>query len=565
MRRAAIFLCLLMSAAWAGVCRPSAHATIVATGNFTGTGTPYNGTDDPWAVGPGTVRVGDTATASLTINGGSKVTNSGSAIVAEGGGATTSSVVVDGAGSEWTNASFLTIGRNGRGTLDITGGGKVTNTTSNISNSFGPGVVTVGGGSGTSTWMQTGAMTIGASSGSNGRLDIVGGGTVSNASTNVGGSGGSVGLVNVGGGTGSSTWTNTGQLFVASGGSNGTMNITGGGSVSSGTGLIATANPAIGTVTIGGGTGASSWTISGALTVGQTGFTGTATLNINTGGLVAAGALEGGNVNSSVKLDGGTLRITATDSASNTINLLSGGGTIDVPNGATTFTLTGSVGGAGGLTKTGDGMLVLDGTVSYGGGTTISGGTVQANNPGGLGSVNVADGATLGGTGTVSGVVTVAAGGAVSPGNSIAALTVGGLTLTDATSKLALEFEVDATPAADLLNLTGGISIAGSTLSLSLLIATPGTTQTFLVISNDSNDSIAGTFGTITGLPPGWTASLDYGFSGVDMLNRTGDGNDLAIVLSNVPEARGWIMTGAVVVLGACVRLGRKRRRQLAD
>ena len=78
-----------------------------------------------------------------------------------------------------------------------------------------------------------------------------------------------------------------------------------------------------------------------------------------------------------------------------------------------------------GLTKTGIGILSLEGANSYNGPTTVSAGSliVDGNQSGATGSLDVAAGATLGGSGTIGGVTTIS--GVLSPGNSsIGTLTV---------------------------------------------------------------------------------------------------------------------------------------------
>jgi autotransporter-associated beta strand protein len=332
--------------------------------------------------------------------------------------------------------------------------------------------------------------------------------------------------------------------------------------------VIGQQSGANGAATVGGGTGASTWTNSSTLTVGGIGSgTRTGVLNINTGGLVSATALDGGNATSSVNFDGGTLRITATDTASNTINLLAGGGTIDVPTAATTFTITSGINGAGGLTKTGGAKLTLTGANNYGGGTAVDNGTLLANNTTGSGTgsggVTVNSGGVFGGTGSISGAVTVNAGGTLAPGASIESLDVGGLTLTHATSTLALELEIDASPQADLLNVTGGVSPGGGTLQLTFTNApmTISTPQKYLVVSNDLSDAITTTFASITstGLSAPYGVVIDYAFTGTDALGRTGDGNDLAIIITIVPEARAWLLVGAAALACAGATLVRKR------
>jgi T5SS/PEP-CTERM-associated repeat protein/autotransporter-associated beta strand protein len=338
-----------------------------------------------------------------------------------------------------------------------------------------------------------------------------------------------------------------------------TLEITGGASVSSVNGIIygGTSVSRTETVTVSGV--GSTWTNSGSLTMAAGGFT---ALNINNGGLVVATALKEG-ANSGLALDGGTLRIISTGSSTNLMALNAGGGTLDIPTTANTFTMlpgfggtSGIISGVGGLTKTAAGTLAFAQANTYGGGTTINGGKLLANNTTGSatgnGNVAVNTGGTLGGTGTVSGAVSVAGGGTVAPGASIGTLNTGAISLTDAASKLSLELNLGATPAADLLNVTGSITLANSTLDLALAeVPLNLPTMTFLVAANDASDAIVGTFATINGVPAGYVATVNYAFTGTDALGRIGDGNDLAVTFA-VPEPTmltAWTVMAAIMCL----------------
>jgi autotransporter-associated beta strand protein len=96
----------------------------------------------------------------------------------------------------------------------------------------------------------------------------------------------------------------------------------------------------------------------------------------------------------------------------------------------TTNTFAGYIGNSGvtSLIKVGTGTLTLSGTNSYSGGTTVSSGILLVNNTNGSasgsGTVAVNSGGTLGGTGIISGAVTVQNGGALAPGNPLGTLTV---------------------------------------------------------------------------------------------------------------------------------------------
>lgn len=157
---------------------------------------------------------------------------------------------------------------------------------------------------------------------------------------------------------------------------------------------------------------------------------------------------------------GGQVSMDLSDKAgifNRTFNIGGGGADlkVDVPilNGAATTAA---------ITKAGPGTLTLIGASTYNGGTTISEGTLLANNTSGsatgTGLVAVSLNGTLGGTGTVSGAVTVAAGGALLGGTGLEA--VGTLSLAGNVSLLS-DSEIKLTLGADgahsSLTRTGGL------------------------------------------------------------------------------------------------------------
>lgn len=175
---------------------------------------------------------------------------------------------------------------------------------------------------------------------------------------------------------------------------------------------------------------------------------GTLRLDHNQGvgtGTVRLGKIDGSALDATLLLQGGrsvanpiavrqpnsgTITIGSTDAVND--NALTGSITLDkaarftVPVGRTLTHSTGSISGAGALTKIGAGTLVLAGNNSYSGGTAISDGTLVHNGANTDSDITVASGATLAGNGTV-GPATVA--GTVAPGNGVGVLHVAALTM----------------------------------------------------------------------------------------------------------------------------------------
>jgi autotransporter-associated beta strand protein len=169
---------------------------------------------------------------------------------------------------------------------------------------------------------------------------------------------------------------------------------------------------------------------------------------------------SGANGTFTFAMNGGTLR-----AREGTINLMTTGGNLTRPQLAVHLGSTGAridttlsnatiqrplenmSGQNGTLTKIGTNTLTLSATNTYTGITTVSAGTLQIDgNNSGSGAVNIASGASLGGSGSVSGHVTVAPGGFVAPG----AGGIGTLTLASATLSGTYQCELTST-ASDLL------------------------------------------------------------------------------------------------------------------
>jgi len=156
-------------------------------------------------------------------------------------------------------------------------------------------------------------------------------------------------------------------------------------------------------------------------------------------------------------------------------------GAIDL--GAGTRTLTVGNGGAdvdlsfnvpisnGGLAKAGLGTLLLTLPSTYAGGTTVSAGRLLVNNATGSGTGGAAvtvNGGTLGGTGRITGAVTINSAGTIAPGttSSLGTLTLASAPVLSGTNSVRINRN-SGSPLSDKLVLTSGTLNYGGTLVVS--------------------------------------------------------------------------------------------------
>ncbi|NMX68853.1 transporter [Pseudomonas sp. WS 5111] len=191
--------------------------------------------------------------------------------------------------------------------------------------------------------------------------------------------------------------------------------------------------------------------------------------------LTLSGALSG--TASLVKNGNGALLLTGSNSYGGG-TILNGGSTTGstsslqgaiANNAALTFeqnvdgTYTGNLTGSGSLTKTGSGDLLLTGNNSFTGSTNVTAGGLLVNGTLNSAAVQVASGASLGGSGQLAGAVSMADGSTLTAGTATP-LSVGALALSAGTS---LDFALGAPGASTtVVNVAGNLTLDG-TLNIS--------------------------------------------------------------------------------------------------
>jgi fibronectin-binding autotransporter adhesin len=196
-------------------------------------------------------------------------------------------------------------------------------------------------------------------------------------------------------------------------------------------------------------------------------------------------------------------------------------------SGSSTVTFNGAIGGAGGLTKSGAGIMTLSATNGYTGatrlmqgsllvasnasiasssGTTVDGGLLNVN--GTAGAVTVNTGGSLGGSGTV-GALTLNSGAFLKPGNSPGLLTASSATWA-AGSTYNWEIDSNASSAVagtnwDLFSVTGALDMSALKLSTQMNLVlnslsgfdlTSSTNRTWVIAQAGS---LLGTDGNVLG------------------------------------------------------------------
>ncbi|WP_168196137.1 S-layer family protein [Novosphingobium sp. EMRT-2] len=343
---------------------------------------------------------------------------------------------------------------------------------------------TLGDAGGSTTVNADGTLDLGATSQSqNGGVTLVGGtiqnGVLSSSSTFA-----------LQGGTVSAALAGTGSVHQYSGTTtlSGANSYTGGTVVSGGTlalagsGAIASSSLTVdGTFDISGiadqGTSVVDLEGSGSVVLGSKALTVSAGTGTFSGVLSGAGQFS---------LSGGTLTLTGANSYSGGTTITGGtlkGTSISLQgpilnDGALEFvqtadgTYAGSITGTGTLAKSGSGSLVLSGTSAIQDATTVSAGRLAVNGTLATGGLTVTNGAVLSGSGTISmagnGILAIANGATLAPGNSPGTLTVNGSVTLASGATMAVDIDGATWSAAggagsyDRLAVNGTVTLGGT-------------------------------------------------------------------------------------------------------
>ena len=280
-------------------------------------------------------------------------------------------------------------------------------------------------------------------------------------------------------------------------------------------------------------------------------------------GINAPSKIIGSNTSGTVTFSG---NITLHDSATLTAGT---NGTVNFTGVIAQGTATGGqdVNGTPGVSKTGDGTVILSNANTYGGGTSVTAGTLLVANMSGsatgIGSVTVTNsGSTLGGgttngVGGISGAVNINPGANLSAGSSTAILKTGALTLVSGSNFLVELNNTIAGTGYDQVISAGILSLSGSNLVVTAANSLMLGDKFYILENSTNNPNGLGTFSN------GLTVTANNGY--VFAINYADNGdagtlaNDISLTLAAVPEPRTWI-AGALTLLA----IGATQRRRLA-
>ncbi len=336
-----------------------------------------------------------------------------------------------------------------------------------------------------------------------------------------------------------------------------------------------------------GGTPAANWTISGGnLASGDSGnpailtdgaFTVARSINLSNAATFSGGpspAVTGNGSPNSYIIGGnsanastfsGAVTVTTNAAADKLLRLSQvTGGTVTLsgvinPNADATRVLN--------VEKVGAGTVILTNANIYDGTTTVSAGTLRANNATGsatgTGAVAVNSGGTLGGSGIITGAVNINSGGFIAPGNSPGTLNTGATTYNSGGT---YQWEVNnatgtkgGDPGYDFNNVTGVLNIASTSSStFGIDVRALNTSNLAGVVSNWNANAfnkftLATASGGITNYASDKFAITTSNFTNTNSLRQGGfsvqkSGNDLILAFN--PAGGGSGANGLVQGLG---------------
>ncbi len=415
--------------------------------------------------------IGGAGSGSLVIENGARVFDAGAdfngnpaatAIGSAAGGSGT--VRVDGPGSLWEAGSRLSVGIRGAGSLDITGGGRVTTDSVIAIARFpeGNGTVTIRG---VNSVLDPGHFLF-VGLGGTGSLSVLDGASVR-----------SLDRVDIGGGAG------VPAQGIAAG---------------SGTGIVNVA-----------GTGAA-LSAASELTIGNSG---TGTLNLGSGGTVASPVISIASEPGS----SGTLNVLGGALQTDSIAFGAGSGTFNLDP-STDYNLTARMSGPGAFNVLSGEVVQTGDSSAFTGSTNLARGNLFVNGTLG-GTIAVQESGLLGGTGTM-GSTSINDSGVLAPGNSIGTLHVNGnLSFSQGST---YQVEVDPAGNSDRTLVSGNATLGGAHVDV---IASAGSWRigmayTILTAAGELNGS---EFGVVTSNLQFLDPALTYDPSNVMLILRRND------------------------------------------
>jgi len=305
------------------------------------------------------------------------------------------------------------------------------------------------------------------------------------------------------------------------------------------------------------GSGYSGSTLIGTLTLANGGSVAATSLTLSTSfNKYSSGTLNigspGGSDTAGVLLLGSST-ITSSSAAASTINF----------NQTDTFILSNAVTGSASFNQLGSGTTVLTASNASTGKTTVTNGTLLAENISGsavgTNTVTVTNAGTLGGNGIIGGAVTIANGGDLVPGVSGAgALSfTNGLTLATGSTTT---FLINSTNSFTSINLIGKTLTNGGALTFNITSYTPAAGDTFTLFNMTGGTAESGDFSSVevgsTFLSDAggtWTGTNNAG----DSFVYTDSSGQLAVVAA--PEPSTYALLGMGLGVLAMVIAWRRR------